>query len=239
MPGCRVRPRTIGDRMSNANSTATLVALIPPDWITPEDRLAATAIEAGMSGAAVFRIDASPQEAHFLKIAELDDADALRQEIVRTGWLSAHGIPVPRLLRTLDTPDVVAMLTAELPGVAVADCDRPTDDVIGIIARAFATLHALPAAACPFDESVAARMARARALVARGGVDAADFASRNRLLTPQQISTGSRCNCRTAPTRSSSTVTRPSATCGSTGPERCICSIAALPAAATATSTSR
>jgi len=172
--------------MSNANSTATLLALIPPDWLSPADRLGATPVEAGMSGAAVFRIDASAQ-ARYLKIAELNGADALRQEIVRTGWLGAHGIPVPRLLRTLDTADVVAMLTAELPGVAIADCDRPVDDVIGIIARAFATLHALPAAACPFDESVAARMARARALVAGGGVDASDFAWRNRLLTPQQI----------------------------------------------------
>jgi aminoglycoside 3'-phosphotransferase-2 len=143
-------------------------------------------VDAGMSAAAVFRISASSQIC-YLKIASRDGTDALRQEIARTAWLSTHGVLVPRLLRTLEAANVVAMLTAELPGVAIAHCERPIRNTIEIIARAFAALHALPAAACPFDESVEARLARARKLIAHGDIEPAHFASRNRLFTPRQI----------------------------------------------------
>ena len=171
--------------MANATGDSNLLALVPADWLSAEDRAGATPVEAGMSDAAVFRIGAS--RPRYLKIAERDAADALRQEIARTGWLGRQGVQVPRLLRTLESADVAAMLTAELPGVAVADCERPIPEIVDIIARGFAGLHAVPAAGCPFDESVAARLARARVLIARGDVDPAHFEWRNRQLTPQQL----------------------------------------------------
>jgi aminoglycoside 3'-phosphotransferase II len=174
------------DRMANATGESGLLARIPADWLSPEERLGAAPVEAGMSDAAVFRIDASGPP-RYLKIADRKAAEALRQEIARTRWLSRRGVRVPRLLRTLEAADVAAMLTAELPGVAIADCDRPIGDIVDIIARAFAGLHALPAAGCPFDESVAVRLERARTLIARGEVEPAQFEWRNRQLTPQQL----------------------------------------------------
>jgi aminoglycoside phosphotransferase len=171
--------------MANATGRPGLIARIPADWLSSEERLGAIPVEAGMSDAAVLRIGASPPR--YLKIGERHAADALRQEIARTRWLSRQGVQVPRLLRTLESADVAAMLTAELPGVAVADCERPIPEIVEIIARGFAGLHALPTADCPFDESVAARLARARALIARGDVDPAHFDWRNRQLSPQQL----------------------------------------------------
>ena len=171
--------------MANATGEPGLIARIPADWLSPAERRGATPVEAGMSDAAVFRLGGSPPR--YLKIAERDAADALRQEIARTRWLSRQGVRVPRLLRTLESADVAAMLTAELPGVALADCERPIPEIVDIIARGFAGLHAVPAAGCPFDESVAARLARARGLIARSEVDPAHFDWRNRQLTPQQL----------------------------------------------------
>jgi aminoglycoside phosphotransferase len=168
------------------NADRRLLAMLPADWLSPDERLGATPVMAGMSAAGVFRIDAGAHT-RYLKIADRDAADALREEIARTSWLSAQGVAVPRLLRTLQSADVVAMLTAELPGAAIADCAQPICNIIDIIARAFVALHALPAACCPFDESVDVRLARARMLIARGAIDPAHFAERNRVLTPQQV----------------------------------------------------
>jgi aminoglycoside phosphotransferase len=48
-------------------------------------------------------------------------------------------------------------------------------------------LHALPAADCPFDESLAVRLKRAQDAIEQGGVDARHFASRNRNVAPSNL----------------------------------------------------
>src|SRR5262249_43163425 len=45
----------------------------------------------------------------------------------------------------------------------------------------------LPAAECPFNESLDIRLARARLAIARGEIDESHFASRNRDRTPEDL----------------------------------------------------
>jgi aminoglycoside 3'-phosphotransferase-2 len=169
-----------------------LLALLPAGWLSGEEASSVTGVEAGMGQAEVFRIGAS---ACYLKIAAHEAAESMRREIARTRWLGARGVTVPQLLRTLQTADFVAMLTAELPGVlpgmlsdgAPSGHARPIHATVEIIARAFAALHALPMDDCPFDESVEVRLARARRAIARGEIDPAHFAERNSGRTAQQI----------------------------------------------------
>jgi aminoglycoside phosphotransferase len=169
-----------------------LLALLPAGWLSGEETSSITAVEAGMGDAEVFRIGAS---ARYLKVAAREAVDGLRREIERTRWLGARGVTVPLLLRTLETPDFVAMLTTELPGVlpstlptvARSGPARSIRAAVEIIAHAFAALHALPADDCPFDESVDVRLARARRAIARGEIDPAQFDERNSGRTAQQI----------------------------------------------------
>jgi aminoglycoside phosphotransferase len=79
------------------------------------------------------------------------------------------------------------MQTQALVGLPADRCDWPRTRLLPALGRALAKLHALPAAECPFDESLAVRLAQAQQAVARGEVDAGHFDSRNRGVTPEAI----------------------------------------------------
>jgi aminoglycoside phosphotransferase len=155
---------------------------VPPAW------RAGCRLEpvSGMSGAATWRLR-NPRGDRYVKIAAARHAADLRQEIARTRWLAVQGIRVAPVLDTVDDGTTVAMLSGALPGVAPQACGLAPEETVTLIARAFARLHALPTDACPFDETVAARIKRARDEIARGAVDPAQFDERNRGQTPEQI----------------------------------------------------
>lgn len=158
---------------------------LPDEWRAELAAVAAEPVTDGMSGADVFRLRMEP--ACFLKFAEEGSVQTLRQEIVRAAWLADHGIRVAPVLRIHDNGRVAAMQTQALPGEPADRCDRPPASLVPAIARALAGLHALSAADCPFDESLAVRLERARHTIEQGGVDARHFAPRNRNATPQDL----------------------------------------------------
>jgi len=158
---------------------------LPDTWRTEFADMAAEPVTSGMSGAEVFRLRTSP--ARYLKFAEGGAADPVRQEIARTVWLGKQGVRVPPILRTHDNGDAIAMETQALPGVPAHRCDWPKTQLLLALGRALAVFHALPAADCPFDESLAVRLGRAQQAIARGEVDAKHFATRNRGVTPEAI----------------------------------------------------
>jgi len=123
----------------------------------------------------------------FLKVATGPDAERLRQEIVRTGWLSSHGVNVPPMVRTLLERDVAAILMRALPGEPVDCSNLPPDVVVTALAREFSTLHLLEIKSCPFDESLAVRLARARSAISEGKIDPAEFDERNLGLMPEEL----------------------------------------------------
>jgi aminoglycoside 3'-phosphotransferase-2 len=161
---------------------------LPASW---QARLAGKTIvpvSTGMSGAAVFRVSAEHAIDHYLKIGTGTVADLLRQEIERTKWLASAAIRVPRVLAHWAKDNVVAVAMSPLEGRSaeqIGDTDwRPA---VAAVARAFARLHSLPVATCPFDERLQLRLARASALVHSDAIDPAEFDERNADLSPQQL----------------------------------------------------
>jgi aminoglycoside 3'-phosphotransferase-2 len=154
--------------------------VLPATWRTMLAQDELVPVTAGMSGAHVFRIRDRQAGDRYLKIATGPDAAALRGEAERTEWLAAMGIRVPDVLMQHDGDDAFAIIMSALSGAPAEHVSRERwRPVVTAIARAFATLHALPANACPFDESMQVRLARAHALLQQGAIDGSDFDARN------------------------------------------------------------
>jgi aminoglycoside 3'-phosphotransferase-2 len=141
-------------------------------------------VHAGMSGARVYRVVCDGAPLRYLKTAAGAAASALREEIVRTRWLHEHGAPVPTVLRSHDDGRTVALLMGAVAGMRADESDLPTARLTEAIGRALAALHALPSANCPFDETLAIRLARAKAAVTAGEIDAEAFDPRNQHISP-------------------------------------------------------
>jgi aminoglycoside 3'-phosphotransferase-2 len=155
---------------------------LPDAWRAQLAGVVAEPITSGMSGADVFRL--RMESLCFVKSAAGGAAATLRQEITRTAWLAGHGIRVAPILRTHDDGRMVVMQSQALPGEPADRCDQPATSLLPALGRALARLHALPVGDCPFDESLAVRLQRARHAVEQGDVDARHFDSRNRGIAP-------------------------------------------------------
>jgi aminoglycoside 3'-phosphotransferase-2 len=163
------------------------LSLLPPDWQSELARARIEPVEGGLGGASLFRIARDSGPPRYLKIAQNGVAPALQQEIERTRWLAQRGQHVPAILRTNDGPGHVAMLMEAVSGVSADAGPLPPLQLVEALARGLAGLHALPAAECPFDESLAVRFARAAAAIAAGKVGAEAFAPRNRGIAPEAL----------------------------------------------------
>jgi aminoglycoside 3'-phosphotransferase-2 len=165
-----------------------ILGALPAEWQAEIAEYELVPITSGMSGAAVFRMQGGGAVDRYLKIGVGAQSAHIRREAERTRWLTSTGLRVPTVIMELNTPDVSAVIMAAVVGqpVSSAGLDNATS-VIAAIARAFAALHALPAASCPFDETLTVRLARAEEAVRRGEVDAAHFDARNAGTTPRQL----------------------------------------------------
>jgi aminoglycoside 3'-phosphotransferase II len=162
------------------------VQLLPPEW---QAALAGHAVEPapGMGGAAVFRISDPTGNCRYLKLACGPDAEPLRQEIARTGWLSGHHVCVPEFLMKVCTQKVTAALMTAVPGRHLSPGAGDLPAALHTIGRGLARLHAVPAADCPFDEMPTTRLQRAREAIDRNLIDASAFDDRNAGITPAAL----------------------------------------------------
>lgn len=141
-------------------------------------------VDAGMSDAAVFMVGVD----QFLKLAgDRASAAALRAEIERTQWLAGQGVRVPATVRVHDDGDSAAWLSAAVPGTSATDSTLPPFELARLFGRALRALHALPVDACPFDETIQARLAVARRDIDAGAVDPDHFDDRNAGVSPQEL----------------------------------------------------
>jgi aminoglycoside phosphotransferase len=141
-----------------------------------------------MSGAKTFRIVGTAEGDQYLKMGRKEAADLVRTEIERTEWLYRNGVPVATILKRFDHGIAAGMIMANLSGTPLDQVEREDwAPIVELIALAFARLHSLRAAECPFDESVGVRLSRARWEIERGGIDPKHFDARNSGRTPQQI----------------------------------------------------
>jgi aminoglycoside phosphotransferase len=160
------------------------LSILPAEWRTMIAGGELVRVTSGMSGAHVFRMCGSQGDAQYLKIAAGTDADHLRREAQRTRWLAAMGVPVPDVIMQFDGETAFAMMVTALNGYPAEHIGGDNWRVVTAIAQAFAALHALPPNACPFDESLNVRMARARDLVRQGAIDGSEFDTRNIGIAP-------------------------------------------------------
>jgi aminoglycoside 3'-phosphotransferase-2 len=161
-------------------------ALLPPSW---RAALAGRAVTpaAGMGGAAVFRVSDTAGGSCYLKLASGPAAAPLREEIARTEWLDAHRVRVPRFLMKACTDEVTAALMTAVPGRHPSPEAGDLPAQVDAIGRGLARLHAVPAADCPFDETLGTRLARAREAIDRNEVDASQFDDRNAGVSPERL----------------------------------------------------
>jgi aminoglycoside 3'-phosphotransferase II len=169
------------------NQTVEALALLGrADW-KELSRARTEPVTEGMSGAFLFRVIEDDTPLRYLKIAQHEAIAPIRREIMRTRWLAENGVRVAPILRVEDRAGQVAMLTQAVPGSPAEASPLPAARLIEVLARGLADLHKLPAANCPFDESLAVRLSRAAEAVASGEVDPAAFAPRNRGTAPEVL----------------------------------------------------
>jgi aminoglycoside 3'-phosphotransferase II len=163
------------------------VSLLPPGWQDALAGLEAAQVQEGMGGTAVFRLQDPAGECRYLKLARGPEAEPLAQEIARTEWLSQHHLRVPEFLRQICTENVTAVLMTAVAGRHLAPGTSDVPAAASTIGRGLARLHAVPAAGCPFDETIRTRMQRAQDAIDRNLIDASQFDSRNAGVSPAAL----------------------------------------------------
>jgi aminoglycoside phosphotransferase len=164
------------------------LSVLPAAWRADIAGRELVPVTSGMSGAHVYRMRDRHAGDQYLKIAVGVDAHHLRREVERTKWLASMGIRVPAVVRQFDSRDSFAMTMTTLGGRS-AEHTRTRDGtgIVRAIALAFAALHALPTSACPFDETLTVRLARAHDHIRHGAIDATQFDARNAGVTPEAL----------------------------------------------------
>lgn len=164
-----------------------LLAALPQHWRRRLGDYRFQSVKRGMSDAQTFRLRGPSGQTLYLKAAMAEALTEFRDEIERTRWLAARTIKVPDILDVFDDDRLGIALMTALPGAHPHEAAQPAADIVASLARGLRTLHAFPSADCPFDETTAARLARARAMIAAGRVDPDEFDDRNLGRSPLEL----------------------------------------------------
>lgn len=133
----------------------------------------------GQSGSTVWRLtDVNGSNAHYLKCGTGEAAGAVHDEVVRLRWLAPF-LPVPQVAAYEMAGDAAWLLTSALPGetawqVLTAHPEQ-AEAVVDAVATFLRQLHVIAPGTCPFSATASDRLALARARIAAGLVDEADF----------------------------------------------------------------
>jgi aminoglycoside phosphotransferase len=129
----------------------------------------------GFSVSRIFHLTKPDAENLYLKINSPLDSE-LFEEKQRLEWLAGKlNVPEVRLFVQTDERDY--LLISEIEGIA-ADEDLWKENArraIELLANGLRTIHSLPIADCPFDETLSVNIERARQRIDLGLVDESDF----------------------------------------------------------------
>lgn len=132
----------------------------------------------GETGAAVHRLHAPGAPDLYLKHGAGDQVDAVTDEMVRMRWLAGR-LAVPAIRGFVLDDTGAWLLMTRLPGRTAYQwlADRAADRgrVVDLLADHLRTVHALPAASCPFEAGHGVRLAQARARIDAGLVETDEF----------------------------------------------------------------
>jgi aminoglycoside 3'-phosphotransferase-2 len=131
-------------------------------------------VHIGKSAASVFRLRTRAGTL-FLKTCAVGEDSGLYAEAERLRWLAGR-LPAPDVVSFARDDRCEYLLVTGVPGVngVEAGRERPEDVATGL-AQALKVLHAQPVAGCPFDQTLATQIERARRRVVSRLVDEADF----------------------------------------------------------------
>jgi aminoglycoside 3'-phosphotransferase-2 len=131
-------------------------------------------VQIGKSEASVFRLRTRAGTL-FLKTSSVAEGGDLGAEAERLRWLAGR-IPVPDVVSFAKEDGREYLLVTALPGVNGVEAGRECPDAVATgLATALRVLHAQPVAGCPFEQTVATQIERARHRVRARLVDEADF----------------------------------------------------------------
>lgn len=152
---------------------------VPPAMAAAIEGYRWTRETTGESGAAVHRLHGKPGAPDvFLKTGAGAVADEISAEAARLRWMAAY-LPVPRVIDFVAQDGQAWLLMSVVPGRSarhVLEADPAVGCiVVDALAAFMRRLHALPIAACPFDDALGPRLAHARARIDAGDVDETDF----------------------------------------------------------------
>jgi aminoglycoside 3'-phosphotransferase II len=161
--------------------TTTATALVlPPPLAADLGKHSRTEIGTGESGDTVLRFDRPNGTTVFLKARPTSPGSSARplfDEAERMGWMHAVGLPVPAVLQYHEWKGHEYLLLTAVPGTE-ASAGRPAEQhgaVVAALAAGLRTLHATNISACPFDQTIRARLAAAESRLRAGAVREDDF----------------------------------------------------------------
>lgn len=132
----------------------------------------------GEAGASVHRLSLDGAPDLYLKHGTGEVAGDIADEAARLRWLSPH-VATPQVVYYAADGEAAWLLTTALPGrtayerMAAEPARAPC--VAALIGGFLKTLHALPAAQCPFDSGADGRLELAKARMEAGLVNVDDF----------------------------------------------------------------
>jgi aminoglycoside phosphotransferase len=109
----------------------------------------------------------------FLKAGVVGGPHPIEDEIARLEWMTAKGLPVPRIVEHVAHHGVQYLVTEALPGVdasAYRGAGGPRG-IVATLAAAMSRLHSTPIADCPFRHDAASMVRDAAERVRAGYVD--------------------------------------------------------------------
>ena len=145
-------------------------------------------VDIGCSGADVFLLSTADKPGLVLKYETAGAFSELPAEAERLSWLASTGLASPEMIALETGRSRNFLLMSKLSGKdLVCAVDIPVQTRVAIVATALKTLHAQPAANCPFDHRLENRLRCAEARMRAGLVDEDDFDDENRSRRAQDL----------------------------------------------------
>lgn len=141
----------------------------------------------GRSGVGVFRLYAGDRPTLIAKVSSDYDIADLSAEAARLKWLRSAGILAPQVLHVTEARPNSWLVMACLTGDNATTSADPPAVKVDQFASALRAIHALDASTCPFDETLAVKLARAKIRMVSHQVDETDFDNENRGRTPSEL----------------------------------------------------
>lgn len=171
--------RNAQDARDDRRAKAAPVPLATDHILDGDWRLVATR----SYGATIHRVEC--RGAYYVKtMPTVDRADPRfhpENEADRLSWLASRGFPAPEVVEVGESEGLCWLVTTAVPGAPAAGPWRPDEwtRVLDAVADLAAGLHAIPAAECPFDRTLAVTLPRCRVAVELGTVDLDDLDERH------------------------------------------------------------